>query len=107
MVKCAVVPTKGTQVNGCPAAWPPRVHLGAGDPEAPLKSDGETAIVDAKNRAKKLCQDMGINIAFQESPVGDSQANGDVVGANRVVEQVLEGPDGFLGAGRCSAQTAR
>ena len=45
-----------------------------GYPELVLKSDGEPAIIDLKNRAREQCP--GVKIVFEESPVGDSQANG-------------------------------
>ena len=48
-----------------------------------LKSDGEMLITALKDAAKAACE---VNVGSETSPVGDSQANGEIERAIRAVQ---------------------
>ena len=91
-VTCTAVPKKS---GNYPAVWLSECLRLLGYPEVLMKSDGEPSIIDVKNRAKTLCKDTGIKITFQESPVGDSQANGNIEGTNRMLIPSMNSAQGL------------
>ena len=94
-VRATAVPAKGTQQSAYPVKWLAECIRMSSYGEVVLKSDGEPAILDLKQRVKADLQ-TEVQIHLQESPVGDSQANGAIEVTNRVVEEGLRCWKGVL-----------
>ena len=77
-----VVPCKGTS-HGCAERAHAHNVLSTGHHKVTLQSDQEPSIIDAKHKADTH---IPTEIVYEESPVGDSDANGSIERANQTIQ---------------------